>query len=90
MSQKRKLQRAADKAKLTAVALNAPPHGCEECRGQKWRTQLTKKLLGELMIGDSTILCVHCGMRWKVSVFTVRPREEVHISFNPIPNEPSN
>lgn len=90
MSQRRKLQRAADKAKLTPVALNAPLHGCETCRGGDWRTKLTRKLLGEMMIGDSTVLCTVCGARWKVSVFTVGPREEVHISFNPIANEPSN
>lgn len=90
MSQRRKLQRAADKAKLTPVALEAAPHGCERCRGQEWRTQLMKELLTNVMIGDSKVLCTVCGGKWLVSVFAVGPREEIHISFKPITNEPSN
>lgn len=91
MSQRRKLRRIEDKAKLTAVALNAAPHGCETCRsGSGWRTKVMRELLAKRMIGDSKILCTVCGARWLVSVFTTGPSQEVHIAFKPITNEPSN
>lgn len=80
----------ADKAKLTAVALNAAPHGCKKCIGSGWRTQLMRELITNHMIGDSKVLCVVCGAKWLVSVFIVGPGQEVHIAFKPIANDPSN
>jgi hypothetical protein len=90
MSQKRRLRRVADKAKLSPVRLEAPPHGCVECCSSEWRTGVTKELLTNLRLGDSEVLCRICGAWWKVSVFPVGPNEELHVSFNPIANEPLN
>lgn len=90
MSRRRRIQRTVDKAKLTAVVLNAPTHGCEVCRGHEWRTGLTRELLGERKIGDSRVRCLPCGVDWMVSLFPVGVNQEIHVSFNPIPNEPTN
>jgi hypothetical protein len=91
MSQRRRLRKVAEKAQLSAVMLNAgTDHGCDVCRGTQWRTKLTRHLLSKKMLGDSKTLCTACGKKWMVSLFAAGANQEIHVAFNPIPNEPSN
>lgn len=89
MNARRRLRKLADKAKLTAVSLNAKPHGCEVCRADDFRTSFAKAAIQAAELGTYVIVCKACGEHWEVTLFC-GVNGQLHIGFNPAEKPPSN
>lgn len=71
-----------NKIDLTAKQLNAPMHGCEECRSTERRTEAVNELV-ESGKFEVCIQCSNCLARWNLLLYPKGPQQEMHAKFTP-------